>query len=120
MPRRRTSVRSSSARWADMSREDYLRAQLSAILKDIDSARDDESWTAVSALHGKARELRRELDEEKTPAATPAEQLDDTALLELLLVSIPELPDAAFARLEDAVALRRTGKPSLRVIAGES
>ncbi len=108
------------AKLAALPTADYLRAQLEAALQDLDDAREDQSWQAVATLHRQANAMRADLDTATKPAGTGAETMDDAALLELLLSAVPDLPDASFDRLEAAVALRRTGRPSLRVVTTET
>jgi hypothetical protein len=103
---------------------DFLAQLLADTIRDIEAARECESWQAVATLSRQAAQHRAELDalakaaQQPATGADTATLLDDDALLAGIVEAIPGLPDAALDAIEDALVLRRTGRPNLRVHAG--
>lgn len=100
---------------------EFKREMLRGALLDLATARQAQSFTAVTALTKHCNVLRDEIAEEErraTAAAPPparSEQSDEQ-LVEIMAAAVAKLPEAAFERLCAAVDLRRVGRPSLRVV----
>jgi hypothetical protein len=77
--------------------------------------------TAVGASHKLEADLLKDLRELRAPKSTeqasPVAGMTDAQLLDGLCQAIGDLPDVALERIESAVSVRRTGRPSLRVVA---
>ena len=89
-------------------------AEIDAVDKDIRNAQRDSSWTAVSALRRNKEVLMRRADELREDQA--AEPVDPAQLAEALLGAVPELDDVTFARLAEAVDLRRGTRAARREV----
>jgi hypothetical protein len=79
--------------------------------------------TAIGQTHRLETELLRELREVRavrpTVPANPAAELSDEDLIKGICDAIVSLSDVAMDQIERAVALRRTGRPTLRVVDGD-
>jgi hypothetical protein len=78
--------------------------------------------TAVGGTHKLESELLKELRQIREPKAVaptnPVADLTDDELLGAWVAAAATVPDEAIERMLGAIELRRTGKPSLRVVDG--
>ncbi len=109
---RRASGRRKARALARLGREDFLAAQLAAVLTDLDDARIDGSWPAVAALHRRALDMREEIDALPPPPEEPSamEQHDDAALMAIVVSALPGLPADLLDHLSDAIAAVRADR----------
>ena len=104
-----------------LPREEQLTEQIRQVLALRRKAMSRGSFTAASKTHDQEARLLAELHElresqrEPVEAVDPTADLGDDALTTLLVEAVPQLPAEAFDQLEQAVHLRRTGRPLLRV-----
>lgn len=106
-----------------MDRRTYLRTNLREVHKDIDDAREAESWQAVATLRMRARDLRTELDELDGPKpvvapVNPFAGKSDDEMRAILRGLARALPPTLLAELEDEIVATRSGRPALRVVEG--
>lgn len=114
---------------SDIVASDGLGAMV-AKLREVRAARADTEasplpgkFTAISTYHKLEAEIIRHLAELAPPPAPAGDEAgpslsdrSDDELLDALVSAVADLPAEALDRLEDAVLLRRTGKPRLSVV----
>jgi hypothetical protein len=94
--------------------EEAIIAKIEEVRKDIQKARRDSSHTAVGNLARLEFDLLKRLDEiREDKGAAP---VDPAAMAEALVGAVPELDDVTFARLAEAVDLRRGTRQARREI----
>jgi hypothetical protein len=98
----------------ELSGEEAYVAKIEEIRRDIARARKDQSWTAASSMHKLEAELIRRLEEIREDRG--AAPVDPAAMAEALVGAVPELDDVTFARLAEAVDLRRGTRQARREI----
>lgn len=114
---------------SDIAASDGVGA-LTAKLREVRAARVETEasplpgkFTAIHGYHKLEAEIIRHLAELAPPPAPSGDEAgpalsdrSDDELLDGLVSAVADLPDEALDRLEDALALRRTGKPRLSVV----
>jgi hypothetical protein len=106
----------------EMDAESAIVAKLDEVRKDRAAAfKSRNAWTAVSTLHRLEADLLERLAEVRAPkvdenAPSPVADKSDPALVAMVSDLVRDLPDEALDALDAAVALRRTGRPALRVV----
>ena len=108
-------------RWNRQKRVTYLQKQLTEAHRDIDSARSNNSWTAVASLRRQALGLRAELDDIKAAEAAAHiadHRLTDDQIVDEIRAAIGVLPVSVVEEIMIACE-DRVGAPRLRVVDGE-
>ena len=97
-------------------RVEYLREALRHAESMVTQAEEARSWQAAVSAKRLALQTRDELDLALAKAASPDDTMSDEQLLAIMMQAIASLPVQYLERLEEAVAIRRTGKVPVRLV----
>ena len=97
-------------------RVEYLREALRQAEDMTRKAEEARSWQAAVSAKRLALQTRDELDLALAKASAPDDTMSDEQLLAIIVQAVASIPIQHLERLEEAVALRRTGKPAVRLV----